>query len=334
MEIKYVVTTRKEVLETLKADRWYIVGIDGTVPDAQSLYDALYDHHRVGGAEIQIYELTSTPLQEPAVPSDKLAITTTQVDADAICASYFYLKGKNLSAKTVDFLCAISYDCDHLVVPPTYKEYATEAAMVVASLKEESNKLVSELKLPLDRKKWSIEDKEAFGSKAFEQGIQLIDKICKGEWDYKEKAKPYWERVEANTQMILDQDRIYEYKGAVIFNAQGLGGQYIDPRCWYRALSKKNPEFKGFLALTQREVYQDNLFKGYSYTLAKIPLSDSCVDFTQGLFELLSQEEKKKNPEADNWGGRATVGGSGWNKPSNLTPEEVIDTVNNWLSKS
>lgn len=331
METKFVVTTRREVIEQLKADSFYVIGVDGTAPNSKELYDELYDHHRPGGADIQILEL---PNYFP--PRDRYAIVTTMVDADAICAAWWVTNYRDtstvhrvLSEEEREFLEAISYDCDHLAVPEKYKKY--EAAMVVAALKEDSKSLIKELNLSSNRREWSIEDKETFASKAFEKGVYTIDLLLKGEWDYKAIAVPYWKTVQQNVELIIRGDRISTYRDCLLFNARGLGGRYIDPRCWLLACERIGLNTKALkpITLTHRDVYIENNFKGVSYTLGCVPLHQELkdLDYTKTVFRNLTIAEKELDPNADGWGGRKTVGGSGWNTPSNLTPEQVIDIV-------
>lgn len=341
MKLKFIVTTRLEVLQALKAQGYYLIGIDGTVPNSRDMYDELYDHHRPNGAEIQIDEIDDRNLrgeiQKRLAKVEKLAFVTTMVDADAIIATYYFLTRLNEVdiADSFNFLRAISYDCDHLAVPSHYQErYGKKAAQVVAALKEVSNDLVQELDLSPNRREWTLEDKEFFSSKAYTLGVTVtMELLLNGTWDYESMAESYWQTVEKNTEMIISEGRISEYLGVAIFDGKGLQGQYIDPRCWYRGLDSLGLNTYTGIALTQREVIIENEFKGYSYTIGKIPLSDFDADFTDGLFSALTDAEKSVRPDADGWGGRATVGGSGWNTPSNLIVGEIVEIINNWLDE-
>lgn len=52
------------------------------------------------------------------------------------------------------------------------------------------------------------------------------------------------------------------------------------------------------------------------------------MDLTKSVFPALNKAEKLINPDSQDWGGRATVGGSPFNNPSMLiTPEQVIDII-------
>lgn len=338
MEIKFVVTTRIEILQSLKAQGYYLVGIDGTVLQSKDIYEELYDHHRLGGSEVQMDEIADI---SPYRPAKKIAITTTMVDADAIVASYLYITLilGNLVVRNSDnykLLRAISFDCDHLAVPQELSEYAKDAAMIVAALKEVSNDLVQKLGLPTNRREWSVEDKELFSSKAFELGVAvIIPSLLNGTWDYSSVAKSYWIQVEKNTKMIISEGRISCQNGVAIFDGRGITS-YIDPRCWYRALYFLKLDTYTGLAVTQREVFVNNVRQGYSYTVRKIPFSNFDGDFNSGLFKALNWAESRKtniHDFKDGWGGRATVGGSGFNTPSNLSVEEIVEVINNWLDK-
>lgn len=340
MELRFCVTTRLEVLQALKAEGFYLVGIDGTVPNSRDMYDELYDHHRPNGAEIQMDEIDDRNLRgeikERLAKVEKLAFVTTMVDADAQVATFYFLTRLNEIdvADSFNFLRAISYDCDHLAVPVHYQErYGKKAAQVVAALKEVSNDLVQKLGLSPNRREWSIEDKELFSSKAFELGVLVvIPSLLNGTWDYESIAKTYWQTLEKNTLRLLDEGRISCQNGVAMFQGCGIN-TYIDPRCWYRALASLGLNTFTGIALTQREVIIENVFKGYSYTIGKIPLSSFDGDFTDGLFQELTGAEKIANPDCDGWGGRCTVGGSGWNTPSNLSPDQIVEIINHWLDE-
>jgi hypothetical protein len=275
-------------------------------------------------------------IQKRLATVEKVAFITTMVDADAQVAAFYFLNRLNEIdvADSFNFLRAISYDCDHLAVPVHYQErYAKNASMVVAALKEVSNDLVQKLGLSPNRREWSIEDKELFSSKAFELGVLVvIPSLLNGTWDYESISQNYWEQVEKNKQSILSDGRISEYKGCLIFDASGLEG-YIDPRCWILASKELMDTPEECITLTQREVYVNNEFKGISYTLGNFPLHEKVkyLDYTQKVYKALTKEEKKTKLEVDGWGGRATVGGSGWNTHSSLHPQQIIDTVLNNL---
>ncbi len=337
----FIVTTRQERLAQFKSEEYTLVGVDGTVPQAQHLYDYLFDHHRPNGADIQLDEMEPLGFN-PNELSSKLCLVTTQVDADAIAAAFRIQFSENFSLDAHQrplynndpdkyrFLRAICYECDHLGVPEELNDYADSAAMVVAALKEESKQVVSQLGLSQYRSEWGLQDKESYGSACFERGVDCLYQLLEPslDWDYPAIAQPYWETLETNTQKIIEQQRIREYRNCLIFNQVGMNS-YIDPRCWFRAYRKQGfkPEYP--VTVTQREIWMDGQFQGYAYTLGTIPLHprQKEFDYTAGVFEALTEVERERNPEANPWGGRATVGGSGWNTPSNLTPEEVIDIV-------
>lgn len=326
--MKFVVTTRKEILETLKTEGYYIIGVDGTVPDAVELYDELYDHHRKHGADIQIDEILGT--LKSWTLARKNAIITTMVDADAIVAAYYIwsqLYQQEFLDAQLELLKAISYDCDHLNVPSNLSQYATEAAMIVAALKESSNDLPNKLGLKSNRKEWSVEDKELYASTAFEQGVKLIDTLLNSNWDYQKIAQPYWEKLENHVLQIIKEHRISIYRNCLIFDSKGLN-TYVDPRCWIIASSRLGYHPDEAITLTVRDIFQNNEYKGISYTLGTFPLHphQKKWDYTDK-FKHLTELEKSRNPNSGEWGGRATVGGSPWNNPSMLLPVEIINTI-------
>ena len=328
--MEYLVTTRLEVLKKASSG-CQVYMVDGTVPGwSPDQDDYHFDHHRQGGADIQIDEMPS--YIEGIIPDISGLIVTTQVDADACVAAAYLQVGDLIGDETLNKLRAIAYDCDHLAVPPSLGEYADFASQCVAAMKAESGELIELLGLPIDRKSWTLEMKEMYASVAFKRGTESIIAACKGERKFPGEcgeAVEYWQKVELNTQRIIDEDRIFEYKGCLIFDGKGLQGEYIDPRCWLKASQQMGLIAKLPITLAQREVIVENEFKGFSYTIGCIPLHPklSELDFTQGAFESLTAAERKINPDADGWGGRKTVGGSGWNTPSRLEPQQIIDIV-------
>jgi len=214
--MKFVVTTRREVLEDLKQEGWYLIGVDGTVPNSHGLYDELYDHHRPNGADIQLDEMTEYSQSRECFGTygKPIAVITTSVDADAIVSAYRLMdEYAHLDQEQINLLRAIAYDCDHLAVPADLSKYADQAAQVVAALKEEANRLAKKLNLPVDRRRqWNVEDKEKFGSLAFEEGVKLISKLLRGEWEYRWTANKYWQGVKKITQQIKAEKRISRYR--------------------------------------------------------------------------------------------------------------------------
>lgn len=337
--------------------------------------DFHFDHHRPNGGNIQLDELpywnvwlqnSSRKKNYNAITSD-CVIVTTQVDADAcVAAAALFMMSEygelwameqvlthKVSENWLVYdwpqkLEAIAWDCDHLYVPSfgqgeyygeDLSKYADFAAQAVAAMKENSNSLVSELGLNPNRREWSIEDKERFASEAFKQGVQCLVNACFGFSPFpgeQGEAQSYWEKVEANTKMLAEQGRVSLYRDAVIIDMKGLGGQYIDPRCPLRVVKQWDEQPKTPVTITQREIYVENEFKGYSYTIGCIPwhFQLSELDYCKGVFDALTDAETKKggDPQINKWGGRKTVGGSGWNAVSLLSPHEVIEVVLNAIS--
>lgn len=321
--INYIITTRRTVLETLKSQGYYIIGVDGTVPNSADLYDELYDHHREDGAPIQMDEL---PDQCPGCDGRKIAIVSTMVDADAICSAFMVVDTMSeISPEQINLLRAVSFDCDHLTVPAELAQYSEEAPMIVAALKETSNSLVTELGLPSDRRTWSVEMKEKYASAAFSQGIQLITDLLTGKWDYKTVAAPYWTKVTEITQKLAaDPTRITIYKDCLIFDGRGLDYGYIDPRCWLRAAQQLGLTTNTPITLTVRDFLIEGKVAGCNYTIGSVPLHPKLVNL-----DLTSVYPHLTQIEGAPWGGRRTVGGSPWNSPSQFSPTQVIDELFN-----
>lgn len=217
--VRYLVTTRLEKLEEC-VNGAQVFMVDGTVPGWQPTdLDHHFDHHRPGGADIQIDEMPlpneKSLIQEKSLidkrfewyAEDQL-IVTTQIDADAcVAAAWLQLSKKDLfDDETLNKLRAIAYDCDHLGVPESLAKYADFAAQCVAALKSDSDKLISELGLPKDRKTWNIEQKEEYASLDLQKGTEALISACKGEGKFPGEcgeAAEYWEKVENNTMLLL-----------------------------------------------------------------------------------------------------------------------------------
>lgn len=344
--VKYLVTTRLEVLEKASSG-CQVFMVDGTVPGwlpesnaDDSCGDYHFDHHEQGGEDIQIDEMP--PSEHLAISPDlEGLIVTTQVDADA-CVAAAYLQLKNVSQENLQKLRAIAYDCDHLGVPSELLPYAEFASNCVAAMKANSDNLIKELGLPEARQSWTIEQKEAYSSLAFERGTQSLIESVKGERKFPGEcgeAKPYWERQAQNTERLLNENRVTFYKDCLLVDYKGWKGQ-IDPRCALRAYewlyNNYGHKCKYPITLSQREVYVKDEFKGWSYTLGCIPSHTrlELLDYTNGVFEALTKAERELNPNAEGWGGRRTVGGSGWNTPSQLLPQQIIDIALDEITKN
>jgi hypothetical protein len=205
-------------------------------------------------------------------------------------------------------------------------------------MKCESDDLAIDLDMPKDRREWTIEQKEYFHSRAFEKSFWDLVRAIEGKDNWPcdhPKISEYWEKVEKFTNQLIEENRISFYKNCAVVTMSGLGGTYIDPRCTYRAIDRilekkgQNISFYSPITLTQREVIVDNKYLGNKYTLACNPNHPETekIDFTTGTYTTLSIAEKERDPSEEGWGGRATVGGSGWNTCSNLSPWEVIEIV-------
>lgn len=327
-------------LVTTKADRLppdhQIIMVDGTVPDWEAKPgDLHWDHHRPEGADVQMDEIP-TPQRQPLIQekstSQPPCLVTTMVDADACCAAaWVQLPPEVLTPETIAKLKAIAWDCDHLMVPEELESYAEFAAKAVVALKASSEGIAADLGLPHERKDWADEHWEAYSSEAFRRGTEWLIESAQGQRPYpgeQGEADDYWQQIEADAQMLIDEKRIRfisTEQGNIAVCDQTSTGHAIDPRSFYHAIPKvytASPSTLRPEAITIR----DHRNGGTQYTLGSIPLhpQQHRLDFTQGTFDRLSQAEQVKNPESGTWGGRRTVGGSAWNTPSELTVEEIV----------
>jgi hypothetical protein len=324
--MRYLVTT---YANRLPADN-PIIMVDGTVPGwTPKPGDRHYDHHRPGGADIQIDEIPAG--QEAIAPNT--CFVTTMVDADACCAAaWVQLPAEVLTEETVNQLRAIAWDCDHLSVPESLSEYAEFAAKAVAALKQGGQSVAAELGLPQNKKEWTLEQSEAYASEAFRRGTEWLIAAAMGDRPYpglRGEADHDWDTISKDAGWLLEMQRVRVVEKAV----GGLGfcdlrgmDRSIDPRSFYQALAHlAEPSTLRPETLLLRE----HRLGGWQYTLGSIPLhpQQKEVDYTQTIYDRLTQAEQTHREDAHPWGGRRTVGGSAWNQPSLLSPEAVIAIV-------
>jgi len=317
-----------------------LVMVDGTVPHWQPrTQDQHYDHHKPGGAPVQILEIPdNTRIAE------QVCFVTTQVDADA-CAAATWLQllalqpAATLLQPAHDRLCAIAYECDHLGQPPVspYMELTDFARNAVATLKLFSNTLIPELGLPQERSTWSDEQKSQFASRAFQKSSEWLLQAALGStrWPGEAgEAAAYWAQFHQQRPQIWARCRLI--KAAGMLDQRGIT-TYVDPRHlidWTR-----QQEGHSNLTLTVRDRICEIshatgklMLPGYSYTLGSIPLHAlGSPRFSEhDIWRTLAQAEATKRqllalpPAGSSWGGRNEVGGSGWNDAALLLPEEVI----------
>lgn len=330
--MRYLVTTKADRLPT----DHQIIMVDGTVPDWDAKPgDLHWDHHRPGGADVQMDEIpapTTRSLVEEKSTHSPPCFVTTMVDADACCAAaWVQLSSGVLTPEMIAKFKAIAWDCDHLTVPDELQPYAKFAAKAVVALKNSSEGIAADLGLPHERKDWADEHWEAYSSEAFRRGTEWLIDAAKGDRPFpgeSGEADDYWQQIEADAQMLIDEDRIRFIKtdqGDVAVCDQTSTSHAIDPRSFYHAIPKLHDSSTAHLrpeAITIR----DHRTGGTQYTLGSIPLhpEQHTLDFTQNVFDRLTQAEQAKDPDSGAWGGRRTVGGSAWNTPSQLTVEEIV----------
>lgn len=215
--------------------------------------DLHFDHHRQGKA-VQIDEISTNLSLE-----NKICFVTIQVDADACVAGAYILLQGNISQDNINKLRAIAWDCYHLYVPDELAEYRDFTTNAVAGMKANSNSLVRKLGLSSDRKSWRVEDKERYAKKAFEQGVNHLVDACNGNRPFpgeSGEAKTYWQDVEKYIQQFKDENRVIEYKGAVIIDSAGIG-KYIDPRCPLRIVQSWEKQPRPPITLSRRDIFRE-----------------------------------------------------------------------------
>jgi hypothetical protein len=310
--------------------------IDGTVPGwEQGQGDLHFDHHRIGGAEIQVDEVPIGLLYGRA--GDKLFVTT-QLDADAcVAATWLQVNPEEIGTEDIRRLRAIAFDCDHLQVPPDLEDLADFAAQAVAAMKFFGFKLKEQMGLPQDPNVWAEAQKTAYSSAGFRQGVEWLLDAVEGNRPYpgeQGEAAEYWVQLEKDVQTLVNGNHILPYKSALLFLLMDFG-RYVDPRAPLRAAKRLG--LSATLTVTQRKTAD-----GWSYTIA----SSNKDLISRNAFQRLTIAEclkRQVNVEIasqywgfpqlseklgfDPWGGREAVGGSGWRSPSLLSPTEVVDVL-------
>lgn len=363
MDYQFLVTTDVHEVNKITGQ---VIMVDGTVPGWVPRADDLhFDHHRENGADTQIQEIAKLKYNI----ADDATFVTTQVDADA-CVAVAWLIGLDnypeLLDKYENRLLAIAYDCDHLVVPPYLSDYSDFATKVVAAMKSNSNVYIEALDLSADRKTWSKEDKQKFGSLCFENGVIDLCNAINGNRLFpgeNGEADSYIEKLNENIKIWETNGNIHKYREVLIFDCTQVNG-YLDPRVTLRAAQNIGLVGDEPFTVTQRKIVNDGEFVGYSYTIGIVPLHkniDKVNYVSNKVFEALTLAELKQNhyhfkTSVDNanlkngwsdddieqqaewlcspaiklgWGGRKTVGGSSWNTPSKLSPQTIIDVILN-----
>lgn len=154
----------------------------------------------------------------------------------------------------------------------------------------------------------------------------------------------------------------YCYKSCLICDETELK-RYVDPRALQKAVEQlplyKSHGWSQYLPFTLTIKNKDNFPGGYYYILGSIAAHPQWknLDFHRdGVYEALTRAERDRKDVfslflnerierndipvwfveefkregvvmIEGWGGRRSVGGSGWNTPSLLNPDEVIDIV-------
>lgn len=343
-----------DFLVTTKLDRLPsgpIVMLDGTVPGWRpNSSDRHYDHHRPGGAKVQIHELPKSNFPQgsrfesfmtevPAFP-DAITIVTTQVDADACVAAAYWLLDDKPTGEIYQKLEAIAFDCDYLGVPDRLSDLADFAAQAVAALKMQGDAIAKELNLPPKRDDWDDLQREAFYSECFKQGTFWLIEACNGDRKFpgeEGEAAQYWAQVQADIEMLLSESRIEFIEQVGVAHLEDIS-RYIDPRAVNAAILRKAEQLNFSISDISSITLVGRLRKdkkGTSYTLGTLtqhPCADKLDYSNWQVWAWLTMLERAKNSDFDAWGGRAAVGGSSWNDPSSLSSQEVVDGVLDWLS--
>lgn len=349
----YIVTTDKNFLPGNP-----IVMVDGTVPGwTPRENDLHFDHHRPGGAKVQILEIPDN-----TIIANDAVFATTQVDADAcVAAAWLQLIQIPMFLETCshswDCMIAIAYDCDHLGLPidskwDTYREFARNA---VAAMKLDGENVIAELGLPPNRKEWSEAAKMAYASQCFKRGTEALIEAALGNCPYPGElgeAAKYWADMEAMRPQV--EANCFLYQGIAVLDQRPLEG-YIDPRILVE-WARKQPGHRHVTLTIRSGARQPNAAKTieafnyqaiangqspildsdlFSYTLGSVPLhelgspmfSDRNIWKSLADLEIEVRDPIGMSPPETVWGGRNEVGGSSWRDPMISTFNQVLDRV-------
>jgi hypothetical protein len=214
-------------------------------------------------------------------------------------------------------------------VPSRLSHLSDFAAQAVAGMKVESDKIAEDLDYPDNHADWTVEQLENYSTKAFEFCIEWLILAAKGKAKWPGEggeSLKYWEEVKADSAEILEKERITFFKGIPIFDIRDFD-HLVDPRACLIALKEMQvPHLPMTITIKKHNMGGDK------YTLGCDPLHPEAhqIDYTKSTYKELSRAENIKelvSLERKVWGGRKTVGGSGWNHPTTLTAQEVADIV-------
>jgi len=333
--MEYIITTELSDLQGFIDSGYRIAMLDGTVPGWEPKpKDLWYDHHnKTSNCKVQIDEMP--------VPTGKNSVdvcVSTLLDADAVvAAAYLQLSpddmNEEVGAERYALLRAIAHECDYLCVDPIDGVSQEWAFKVVAAMKVSSDTLREEMGLPKDRKEWSKEQRMLYYSTAFRRSVEHIIAAVRGERPWPGEmgeADEYFDSLLAKRDELLEKGCCSFIEGVPYADTSEIKG-YVDPRATLMAWAQLDPEM-GYKPVTlTRRLHKNG---GFQYTPGTVPghPGQNAVDLTK-VFPVLTQAELLAarwldDITPDGWGGRAGVGGSGFNTPSLLLPHEVVGFVN------
>lgn len=333
--VQYLVTT--EAARLPPRDRAQVWMVDGTVPGWQlGPGDHRWDHHRPGGAPIQVEEMplpARSSLLADGSDGRTPYLVTTLLDADACTAAAWVQLDRSIleNGAVVRRLRALAWDCDHLRVPPELADLGDWALAAGAVLQDHKRVVAQRLDLPTDAKTWTIAERVRCASIGFGDFTAWLMAAARGQRPWPGDGATgdrVRQALAATATQLIAEHRVWfvttpQGAIAVCDGRSWAGPDTVHPRAFYQALAQLAPP-----APLRAETIsiRDRADGTLGYTIGSIPLhpDQAALDYTQGTFEALTAAEQAKQvAPAGPWGGRKTVGGSPWNCPSHLTPEEV-----------
>ncbi len=352
--VDYLVTTDLQDIQEYVNNGFTVIMVDGTVPGWAPRQDKDYhwDHHKAGGMKIQISELPKLkPTSFLQNLNENVVIVTTQLDSDACCAAAWLQLNNKITLESANRLKAIAYDCDYLGLSlvPELQDLEDFAALAVATPKILSSKL--QKARGLSPQHMTPTEKKQFYSEQFQSNTKWLMDAAQGtrKWPGQSgEADEYLNDLKVTANMLYTGGDITFYQDAAICDLREAVG-YIDPRSVLMAIELEANE-RGIdprpETLTIRKHRKE---EGVQYTLGSIPSHPDAptLDYCrqQAWKKLTIAEALQRDLDGykaqtlfgktdfsaqmgfDPWGGRASVGGSGWNTASQLHVKHVIDII-------
>jgi hypothetical protein len=278
--------------------------VDGTVKGSTNKWH--FDHHRKGGAPVQLLEIPNGGCAEAS------SIGTHMLDADALAAAVWATVPGLKGTQHEDRLLALAWVCDHLHIPEesgvdqSLEDWALDC---VQGLKDQTMEHAKDFGVSIfGPEAISGDEKEAFMSLVLEdQYYMILDIIARDAWDEFPKGDAS-SAISKMASRIREEGRI---QGPIV-NLCGLSG-FVNPLSYYRAMDRSER-----IAIVQRDFRGGNP-GDVSFTVGINPLAGYA--HRPDLMSVLARIQAIQ----PGWGGRAEVFGSPFKEPAKLTAAQILE---------